>query len=156
MTPAAFSTYMESIATKHADINFYVYGSIQHLQNEWSKNNKGNTAMFVEFPVLRPRDEGGSFDARHITGVSILKSVKSGDFDAERAAFSSCFEIIVEVMKRIRYDAKPNAYSFYINNIQEVQPVMYYTIENAFGARMEIEFGDWERIGPTAAKWSDL
>lgn len=156
MTAAEFATYMEGLATKHSLIDFSVYGSLAKLQAEWAKVDNGRTCLMIEFPGMRVRDQGGSIDGRYVAGISVISATTNNDYTAEAADISLGFDICVDLLTRMRYDMSQSDYVFYINDVSEIQPVTFYTLENAHGARFEVEFGEWFQRGPNADRWSDL
>ena len=154
-TPEELKTYLrDTIVANNNLLDTFIAGNVERLQQHFK--NSGGSVLFQEWAGKRFRDTDGSIGAKFITGISILKSVPSGDYDQQDDTLNELDPVVTQILLRIRRDALDNGWNFTINDVGQIDPVFFYMIDNCFGYRFELQFGDWEGIALDTAMWRDI
>jgi hypothetical protein len=154
-TPEELKTYFQdTIVANNNKIDHLISGNVERLQQHF-KNETG-TVLFIEWAGKRFNDDSGSIGSRFVTGVSLLKGVPNGDFDKQDEVLNELDPIVTQLLLRIRRDALDNGWNFSINDVSQIDPVFFYTVDNCFGYRFELVFGDWEGIELDPTMWRDV
>lgn len=149
--------FRDTIVANHIELSHFYSGKMDRLAQAFKNTIKtGEYVMFLEWPVKRYRDEGGSITAKMQPAMSILAAINKKNDSDQDTALEKCFEIIDDIIIRMRQETFDNGHIFRIQDITQVDPVYNYMIDNCIGCRMEFQIGDWVAVGMNNAKWSDL
>jgi len=156
--PSDLKTYFEdTIVRNHLDLAHFVYGDHSQLQNLFHRTaKKDEYILFLEWPEKRYQDDGGSVSNRMEPFISVLKAVNKEDFTAQNETIDKCYEILEDVIMRMRSEVFENGHIFRISEMGRIQPVYHMMIDNAFGVRVQVPMGDWVSTQKDTGKWHDL
>lgn len=149
--------FRDTIVALHSELSVFIYGDHEQLQAAMKKSiEKDDYILFLEWPEKRYDDDGGSIVARLEPSISILKAINKQDFAAQNNTIDKCYEILNDVIIRMRQEKFEDGHIFRIAEMGRVKPVYHMLIDNAFGVRVQIPMGDWVSTGNDVSKWSDL
>lgn len=155
-TQAELEQAMGHYATASPHLDHFAFGKFQVL-TEGLKNVKiGDYLLFVPYSSIKPRDSKGSFDGRFVSNIIICTPVKKDDFAAEKAAISQAMAVMMKLLVRLRNDQNEYGWSFTINDISDIDPVVDHLLTNVAGCQCSIYFGDFNPVVIDPADWTDL
>ncbi|CAN0035307.1 unnamed protein product, partial [Chrysoparadoxa australica] len=149
--------FEDTIAANHVEISHFYWGHVARLQQGFKTTvHKDEYVLYVEWPQKRYRDNDGSIAARLAPSLSVLRAINKDDYDAQDLAIEKCFEILNDIIMRMRRELFDMSFIFSINDINQIDPVYHYMIDNCIGVRMDFQMGDWVALGLDNDKWDDL
>ncbi len=147
---------LQHYVTNHAGITHFVFGKYAELAKTLQDVKKDEYTLFCPFPSVSPRDRSGSLDFRFISNIALFVPCKKNDFDSEEAALNTALSVLQQLIIRIRQDANDYGWSFTINDINQLDPVLDYSLNNAAGYQFPLYFGDFYSVKVDTNDWSDL
>lgn len=148
--------FRDTIAANHVEISHFYWGHVARLQQGFKGTvKKGEYVLYVEWPQKRYRDNDGSVVARLAPSLSVLRAINKDDYDAQDIAIEKCFEILNDIIMRMRREIFDHGFVFSINDINQIDPVYHYMIDNCIGCRMDFQIGDWVALGLNNSKWEE-
>ncbi len=155
-TPDQLRQALQHYTDNHNQIKYFVYGKFQQLAEKVKATKKNEYVLFCPYPSIIPRDRSGSFDNRFLFNIALVTPIRKNDFDAESIALNESLQRINELLIRMRSDASDYGWSFNINDINQMDPVIDYMLDNATGYQAPIYFGDFLPVKVDHSVWNDL
>lgn len=155
-SPDDLKNALQHYVENNTAITHFVYGKYSELASKMMKVNKNEYVLFCPFPSVTPRDRSGSLDFRFISNIAVFVPVSNKHFDEEEVALDTALQFIQKLLIRMRSDANDYGWSFTINDINNLDPVLDYSLSNAAGYQFPLMFGDFYSTKVNPADWSDL
>jgi hypothetical protein len=156
-TPTQVKEYFETvIVANHIELAHFAYGSHQRLEKVFSKAaKKDEYVLYLEWPEKRYADQDGSITARLQPHIGVYRAVNKENDARQDLVIDKCYEILDDIIIRMRSEIFLQGNVFSINDIGTIQPVYHMMIDNAFGCRVQMAVGDWISTQVNTGKWSD-
>lgn len=155
--PNQIKAYFQTIADRHEEISHYYYGHVNRLQAGFKNEVKeAEYALYVEWPQKQYADNGGSITSKLRPSLSILRAINKQGYDQQDDTIEQCFEILDDVIIRMRRECFTNGHIFEISDMGIIDPVYHYLIDNCLGVRVTLPAGDWVTTAINTDKWTDL
>jgi hypothetical protein len=154
-TPSEIQQLLQHYADNHINITEMVFGKYEKLAQAMAKRAKGEFILFCPYPSLIPRDRQGALDFRYIANLAICCPAGQDDIN-EITYMQTAIGIYQDIMVRLRDDAQAGGWSYNINDMSQMDPIIDYMLDNAVGYQGNLYFGDYKSTKPAAASWSDL
>jgi hypothetical protein len=156
-TPNQLDQLFAFYAHFHVGIDGYVYGRMQKMEEYMKKHPKAKRILYVPYPSLVPRDRTGSMDFRFVVNIALFEIVpKNNAYSAEQDAVSNGQAVLLQLLTRLRQHASDKGWSFTMNDINDMSPVIDYGLAHVAGYQANIYVGDYYSPVPPHAVWSDI
>lgn len=155
-SPDNLKDALQHYADNHSSISHFVYGKYAELATYLKDVQENEYTLFCPFPSVTPRDRSGSLDFRFIANVALFVPCQKDDFASEEAAVNTALGVIQQLLIRMRQDANNNGWSFSINDVSQMDPVLDYSLQNSAGFQFTLYFGDFYATKVNTAHWADL
>lgn len=155
--PNDIKTYFsDTIVANHVELAHFAYGSHTRLMKLFKTTaTKDDFILYLEWPEKRYRDNDGAIEAQLQPHMGIYKAVNKEDDATQDDVIDKCYEILDDILIRMRTELFASGFIFSINDLGTIQPVYHMLIDNAFGCRVQMPMGDWVATGLKVNKWMD-
>ncbi len=155
-SPNDLKDALQHYVDNNTAITHFVYGKYTELADKLKEVKKNEYILFCPFPSVTPRDRSGSLDFRFISNIAVFVPASKKNFSDEETALHTALLFIQKLLIRMRQDANDQGWSFTINDINNIDPVLDYSLANAAGYQFPLMFGDFYSTKVNAADWADL
>lgn len=156
LSPTDLKELLQHYVTNSTAITHFVYGKYSELADKLKEVKKDEYVLFCPFPSVTPRDRSGSMDFRFISNIAVFVPASKKNYDDEEAALDTALQFIQKLLIRMRQDSSDYGWSFSINDINNLDPVLDYSLSNAAGYQFPLMFGDFFSTKVNPDDWLDL
>lgn len=153
--------YLESLATKHMEINDFCGMSVQQLADKISSTAGINSPIMVFFGYQWKLDGNNqrAFNTRSLSFSILYNNIKNDDFEAQEIAENNAERIGLEVLSRIHIDSlMPETGWLYKNFLKESVIGRLLEREGAdgfYGMEFHFDLKVLETLMVTKDMWTD-
>jgi len=151
-TQAELRQLFEHYVANNAVLSLFEMGEPRELAEKLKTLKAGQVLLFCPYPSMIPRDRSGALDFRYTCQLGVFTPKTKNDASVD-SSMDTVGTIIRKLLIRIRKDNQDQAWSFTINDVNQIDPI----IEGPYvGYQYPLYLGDYEPSYPDATDWDDL
>ena len=133
-------------------LDVFVLGSLKQLDEGLKGIGENQVLLFCPYPSMIPRDRSGALDFRFTCQIGVFTPKTKNDSEVD-SNMDKVGSAIRKLLVRLREDNRDKAWTFTINDINQIDPV----VDGEFvGYQYPLYLGDFEPPIPDTADWNDL